>query len=157
MFTEIGYRKGRSPAQRVVAKAERIEGTENPRYAVTSLSPEEWKLRELYEQLYCARVEMENRIKEQRSLFAARMSAETMHANQLRLYLSAAAYVLLEAMRRLALAGTGMARAQVKTIRLRLLKIGARIWFSERHVLMSTSSGYAWQGLLSQAWVALRC
>lgn len=159
MFTEFGYRtrKSWSRARRVVAKAERIEGKENPRYVVTSLSAAEWRPRELYEQLYCARGEMENRIKEQMSLFAGRMSAETMRANQLRLYLSAMAYVLLEAMRRLALAGTEMARAQVQTIRLRLLKIGARIRFSARRVMVSMSSGYPWQGLFAHAWAAMRC
>jgi hypothetical protein len=159
VFTEFGYRTRTSwsRARRVVAKAERIEGKENPRYVVTSLSAAEWKPRQLYEQLYCARGEMENRIKEQMSLFAARMSAETMCANQLRLYLSAMAYVLVEAFRRLALTGTGMARAQVQTIRLRLLKIGARIRFSVRRVLVSMSSGYPWQGLFAHAWAALRC
>lgn len=159
VFTEFGYRtrKSWSRRRRVVAKAEQIEGKENPRYVVTSLNAAEWKPRELYEQLYCARGEMENRIKEQMSLFAGRMSAETMRANQLRLYLSAMAYVLVEAFRRLALTGTEMARAQVQTIRLRLLKIGARIRFSVRRVLVSMSSGYAWQGLFAHAWAAMRC
>jgi len=141
----------------VVAKAEQIGGKENPRYLVTSLQADECRPRELYEQLYCARSEMENRIKEQMSLFADRMSAETKRANQLRLYLSAAAYVLMEALRRLALAGTEMARAQVQTIRLRLLKIGAHIRFSTRRVLVSMSSGYAWPELFGRVWSALRC
>jgi len=159
VFTEFGYRtrKSWSRVRRVVAKAEQIEGKQTPRYVVTSLTAAEWKPPELYERLYCARGEMENRIKEQMSLFAGRMSAETMRANQLRLYLSAAAYVLMEAMRRLALAGTEMARAQVHTIRLRLLKIGARIRFSARRVVVSMSSGYAWQWLFAHAWAALRC
>jgi hypothetical protein len=100
---------------------------------------------------------MENRIKEQMSLFADRMSAETMRANQLRLYLSAAAYMLLEALRRLALTGTAMAEAQVRTIRLRLLKIGARIRFGARRVLVSMSSGYPLQDLFGQVWAARRC
>jgi hypothetical protein len=159
VFTEFGYRtrKSWSRRRRVVAKAEQIEGKENPRYVVTSLSAAERKPCQLYEQLYCARGEMENRIKEQMSLFAGRMSAETMRANQLRLYLSAMAYVLVEAFRRLALGGTEMARAQAPTIRLRLLKIGARIRFSARRVLVSMSSGYAWQRLFAQAWAAMRC
>jgi DDE family transposase len=159
VFTEFGYRtrKSWSRKRRVVAKAERIEGKENPRYVVTSLSAAERKPRELHEQLYCARGEMENRIKEQMNLVAGRMSAETMRANQLRLYLSAMAYVLMEALRRLALTGTGMARAQVQTIRLRMLKIGTRIRFSVRRVLVSMSSSYAWQGLLAHAWAAMRC
>jgi hypothetical protein len=100
---------------------------------------------------------MENRIKEQLSLFADRMSAETMRANQLRLYLSAAADVLVETLRRLALAGTTMARAQAQTIRVRLLKIGAQIRGSVRRIRLSLSSGYPWQKLFAQAWAALRC
>jgi len=159
VFTEFRYRthKTWSRARRVIAKAERIEGKENPRYVVTSLPVEQWQPRQLYEDLYCARGEMENRIKEQMSLFADRMSAETMRANQLRLYLSAAAYVLVDALRRLALKGTAMAEAQVDTIRLRLLRIGARISFSARRVVVSMSSGYPWQALFGQAWAALRC
>ena len=84
-------------------------------------------------------------------------TAETMRADQLRLYLSAAAYVLVDALRRLALKGTAMAEAQVDTIRLRLLRIGARISFSARRVVVSMSSGYPWQALFGQAWAALRC
>jgi hypothetical protein len=98
---------------------------------------------------------MENRIKEQMLLFADRMSAETMRANQLRLYLSAAAYVLVEALRRLALKGTEMAQAQVNTIRLRLLKIGAQIRFTARRVVVCMSSGYPWQDLFGHAYKAL--
>jgi hypothetical protein len=159
VYTEFRYRtlKSWSRQRRVIAKAEQIEGKENPRYVVTSLKGQQWRPRELYEQLYCARGEMENRIKEQLSLFADRMSAETMRANQLRLYLSAAAYVLVETLRRLALAGTTMARAQVQTIRLRLLKIGAQIRGSVRRVRLSLSSGYPWQKLFVHAWAALRC
>lgn len=158
-YTEFRYRtlKSWSRRRRVVAKAEQIEGKENPRYLVTSLKGDEWRARELYEQLYCPRGEMENRIKEQLSLFADRMSAETMRANQLRLYLSAAAYVLVETLRRLALAGTTMARAQAQTIRLRLLKIGAQIRCSVRRVRLSLSTGYPWQKLFAHAWAALRC
>ena len=158
-YTEFRYRtlKSWSRRRRVVAKAEQIEGKENPRYVVTSLPGNQWRPRELYEQLYCARGEMENRIKEQLSLFADRMSAETMRANQLRLYLSAAAYVLVETLRRLALTGTTMARAQAQTIRLRLLKIGAQIRGSVRRVRLSLSSGYPWQKLFVHAWAALRC
>jgi len=159
VFTEFRYRtrKSWSRARRVIAKAEQIAGKENPRYVVTSLPVQQWQPRQLYEDLYCARGEMENRIKEQMSLFAGRMSAETMRANQLRLYLSAAAYVLVEALRRLALRGTAMAQAQVHTIRLRLLKIGARIHFSARRVLVSMSSGYPWKQVFGQVWAALRC
>jgi len=93
VYTEFRYRtrESWSRARRVIAKAEQIEGKENPRYVLTSLSASAWRPCALYEQLYCARGEMENRIKEQMLLFADRMSAETMRANQLRLYLSAAA------------------------------------------------------------------
>jgi len=157
VYTEFRYRtrKSWSRARRVIAKAEQIEGKENPRYVVTSLAVSAHRPRPLYEDLYCARGEMENRIKEQMLLFADRMSAETMRANQLRLYLSAAAYVLVEALRRLALKGTEMAEAQVNTIRLRLLKIGAQIRFTARRVVVSMSSGYPWQGLFGHAWQSL--
>jgi hypothetical protein len=158
VFTEFCHRtrKSWSRARRVIAKAEQIEGKENPRYVVTSLAASACRPRALYEDLYCARGEMENRIKEQMLLFADRMSAETMRANQLRLYLSAAAYVLVEALRRLALKGTAMAQAQVNTIRLRLLKIGARVRCTARRVSISMASGYPWRGLFVCAWKALR-
>jgi hypothetical protein len=157
VYTEFRYRthKSWSRARRVIAKAEQIEGKENPRYVVTSLAVSAHRPRALYEDLYCARGEMENRIKEQMLLFADRMSAETMRANQLRLYLSAAAYVLVEALRRLALKGTEMAQAQVNTIRLRLLKIGAQIRFTARRVVVCMSSGYPWQDLFGHAYKAL--
>jgi hypothetical protein len=113
--------------RRVVAKAEHIDGKENPRFVVTSLSSERWAGQALYEELYCERGNMENRIKEQFSLFADRVSAETIRANQLRLYLSAVAYILVSGLRRLGLKGTELAQAQVSTIRTKLLKIGAQI------------------------------
>ena len=144
-----------SRARRVVAKAEQIEGKENPRFVVTSLAASAFRPRALYEDLYCARGEMENRIKEQMLLFADRMSAETMRANQLRLYLSAAAYVLVEALRRMALKGTELAQAQVNTIRLRLLKIGARVRWTARRVSISMASAYPWQSLFAHTWKAL--
>jgi hypothetical protein len=158
VFTEFRYRTRQSwsRARRVVAKAEQIEGKENPRYVVTSLPVSAYRPRALYEDLYCARGEMENRIKEQMLLFADRMSAETMRANQLRLYLSAAAYILVEALRRLALKGTALAQAQVNTIRLQLLKIGARVRWTARRVSVSMASAYPWQGLFAHAWKALR-
>jgi hypothetical protein len=156
--TEFRYRtrESWSRARRVIAKAEQIEGKENPRYVVTSLPASLYRPRALYEDLYCARGEMENRIKEQMLLFADRMSAETMRANQLRLYLSAAAYVLVEALRRLALKGTELAQAQVNTIRLRLLKIGAQVRWTARRVSVSMSSAYPWQSLFARTWKALR-
>ena len=88
-----------------MAKAESLEKGENPRFVVTSLPAESWEAAALYEKTYCGRGKMENRIKEQLSLFADRMSTESMRANQLRLYFSSLAYVLVHALRRLALAG----------------------------------------------------
>jgi hypothetical protein len=141
----------------VVAKAEHIDGKENPRFVVTSLSAEQWAERGLYEDLYCARGDMENRIKEQFSLFADRVSAETMRANQLRLYLSTMAYVLVSALRRLGLKGTALAQAQVSTIRTKLLKVGAQIRVTVRKVWVSMASSYPWQQLYQQVWANLRC
>lgn len=143
--------------RRVVAKAEHIDGKENPRYLVTSLSAEEWAAQKLYEELYCARGDMENRIKEQFHLFADRVSTETMHANQLRLYLSAMAYLLVSGLRRLGLKATELAKAQVNTIRTRLFKIGALVKVSVRRVWVSLASSYPWRGTFQQAWANLRC
>ena len=160
VFTEFSYRTTTgswSRARRVVAKAEQLEGKENPRYVVTNLDADEWPARRLYEELYCERGEMENRIKEQLSLFAGRVSAETMRANQLRVYFAAAAYVLLHGLRRLGLKGTELARAQATTIRLRLLKIGAHIRITARKVWLSLASSYPLQPLFAQVWTALRC
>lgn len=158
VFTEFRYRTrdSWSRGRRVIAKAEQIEGKENPRFVVTSLAAAQYPPRELYEDLYCARGEMENRIKEQMLLFADRMSAETMRANQLRLYLSAAAYVLVETLRRVALRATAMAQAQVNTIRLRLLKIGAQVRLSVRRVTVSMASAHPSRAVFVQAWAALR-
>jgi hypothetical protein len=113
------------PADIDAAKAGRLNNKENPRYVATTLSSQEWPAQRLYEPLYCARGDMENRIKEQGPLFHDRLSAATMRSNQLRLYLSGMAYVLVHGLRRLALAGTEWANAQVATLRTRLLKIGA--------------------------------
>ncbi len=159
VFTELRYRTRNSwsRSRRVVAKAEYLEKGENPRYAVTSLPAGEWPARELYEQCYCARGEMENRIKEQFSLFSDRMSTETMRANQLRLYFSSLAYVLVHALRRLALAGTEWARAQVDTIRLRLLKIAAQVRVTARRIWIRYSRSYPWKHQFAAAWAALRC
>jgi hypothetical protein len=159
VFTEFFYRTRNSwsRSRRVVAKAEQIEGKENPRYVVTSLGKSQWLARALYEQLYCARGEMENRIKEQLSLFSDRLSTETMRANQLRLYFSSLAYVLLDALRRIALCGTEWAQAQVGTIRLRLLKIAAQVRVSARRIRLCYSSSYPWKPLFAAAWSALRC
>jgi hypothetical protein len=117
-----------------VAKAEHIDGKENPRFVVTSLTSEARAAQALYEKLYCARGDMENRIKEQFSLFADRVSTETMRANQMRLYLSTMAYILISGLRRLGLKATQLAEAQVSTIRTKLLKIGAQIRVTVRKV-----------------------
>jgi len=136
--------------RRVVAKAECLDGKENPRYVVTSLSADTFPAQRLYEELYCARGDMENRIKEQFSLFADRVSAETMRANQLRMYFSAFAYVLLSGLRRLGLRATDLATAQVATIRTRLLKIGATIRITVRRIALSLAAGCPWSGVFAQ-------
>lgn len=146
-----------SRRRRVVAKAEHIDGKSNPRFVVTSLEAEAWGTRQLYEDLYCARGDMENRIKEQFALFADRVSAATMRANQLRLYLSVMAYSLVCGLRRLGLQATQLAHAQVGTIRLRLLKIGAQIRVTVRKVWVQMSSSFPLQDLFSQALQQLRC
>jgi hypothetical protein len=144
VFAELRYQtqKTWSRERRVVAKAEHLGKGANPRFVVTSLSAEDRAAQPLYEQDYCGRGEMENRIKEQQlHLFADRTSAHTMRANQIRLYFSSIAYVLLEALRRLGLAGTAMAEAQCQTIRLKLLKIGALVRVTVRKVWVKFSSG----------------
>jgi len=115
------------------------------------LSAEPFPAQRLYEELYCARGDMENRIKEQFSLFADRVSAETMRANQLRMYFSAFAYVLVCGLRRLGLRATDLATAQVATIRTRLLKIGATIRITVRRIALSLAAGYPWSGVFAQA------
>lgn len=158
VFTEFTYRthKTWTRDRRVVAKAEHIDGKENPRFVVTSLSPEQWPAQLLYEELYCARGDMENRIKEQFSLFADRVSAETLRANQFRLYLSVMAFVLVCALRRVGLAGTELAEAQVATIRNKLLKIGVQVRVTTRNIWMALSSSYAEQAIFARVWAQLR-
>jgi hypothetical protein len=159
VFAELRYRTRTSwsRSRRVVAKAEYLEKGENPRYVVTSLPAWEWPARELYEQCYCARGEMENRIKEQFQLFSDRLSTETMRANQLRLYFSSLAYVLVAALRRLGLRGTEWATAQVDTLRLRLLKIAAQVRVTARRIWIRYSRSYPWKHQFAAAWAALRC
>ena len=159
VFTEFEYQTKKSWARerRVVAKAEYLDKGENPRFVVTSLSADTWAARDLYEKFYCARGEMENRIKEQMCLFAYRLSTEEMKGNQLRLYLSALAYTLVEALRRLALKGTEWAEAQVDTIRLKLFKIGALVRISARRVWLEMNSFYPWKHIYAWAFDALRC
>jgi hypothetical protein len=163
VFSEFPYKTrktkkgGWDRERRVAAKAEHIDGKENPRFVVTSLTSEQWAAQALYEKLYCGRGDMENRIKEQFSLFADRVSTATMRANQMRLYLSAMAYVLVSGLRRLGLKATELAEAQVSTIRTKLLKIGAQIRVTVRKVWVSMASSYPWQELYQQVWANLRC
>jgi hypothetical protein len=158
VFKEFAYqtRESWSRARRVVAKAEHLEKGSNPRFVVTSLSPQAWEARALYEELYCARGEMENRIKEQLSLFADRTSTAFLRSNQVRLYFSSVAYLLMEALRRLGLAGTELAQAQGDTLRLKLLKIGAQIRVTVRRVWISLAEGYAYAAVFAQVYTQLR-
>jgi hypothetical protein len=132
-----------SRRRRVVGKAEWTRGEANPRFVVTSLKPTECDARSLYERVYCARGDMENRVKEcQLDLFAGRTSAASMRANQLRLWFASMAYVLLCALRRIGLAHTEFAEATCGTMRLRLLKIGALVRISVRRVKIAMASAY---------------
>jgi hypothetical protein len=142
--------------RRVVAKAEHINGKANPRFVVTSLDAARWAKQQLYEGLYCGRGDMENRIKEQFVLFADRVSVSTMRGNQLRIYLSVIAYTLMNGLRRLGLQATTMATAQVGTIRLKVLKIGALIQVTVRKVWVRMASSYPYPALFSQVLRQLR-
>lgn len=146
VFAEFSYATETTWSQqrRVIAKAEHLNKGANPRFVVTSWSVQRMAARELYEKVYCARGECpESRIKEQQlDLFADRTSTGKMWANQLRLYFSSIAYVLLQTLRRTALAGTELATAQCGTIRLKLLKIGAQVRVTVRKVWISLASGY---------------
>ena len=159
VFAEFDYRthKSWSRPRRVVAKAEYLDKGENPRFVVTSLTSDKWAAQDLYEKFYCARGEMENRIKEQMCLFADRLSTDEMRGNQLRLYFSALAYTLVAALRRLGLKGTEWAEAQVDTIRRKLFKIGALVCVSVRRVVLQMSSAYPWKHIYAAAFQALRC
>lgn len=159
VFTEFQYKthKSWSNVRRVVAKAEYLDKGENPRFVVTSLAADPWPAQQLYEKFYCARGEMENRIKQQMCLFADRLSTDEMKGNQLRLYFSALAYTLVEALRRLALKGTEWAQSQVDTIRLKLFKIGTLVRISTRRIVLQMSSTYPWKDLYARAFQALRC
>ena len=143
--------KSWSRKRRVVAKAEYLDKGSNPRFIVTSINKQRMVARTVYENLYCGRGDMENRIKEQQLwLFADRTSAGKMRANQLRLYFSSVAYLLMQALRRLGLKGTTMATAQCNTIRLKLFKIGAQVKISVRKVWISLASGYPYLDLFHQ-------
>src|SRR5436190_5028029 len=140
-----------SRERRVIAKAEWMEKGANPRFVVTSLPLERMDARAIYEDFYCARGDMENRIKEQQlDMFADRTSAATMRANQLRLYLSSAAYIVMHGLRRLGLKDTDLAHAQCQTIRLKLLKIGAQIRVTVRNIWISLAGGYPYANIFTE-------
>jgi len=158
VFTEFRYRTRESwtRARRVIGKAEYLDKGENPRFVVTCWGPEVMEGRRVYEEFYCARGDMENRIKEQQlGLFADRTSTSWMRSNQIRLYFSSLAYCLMQALRRLGLAGTEMAQAQCQTIRLRLLKIGARVRVTVRKVWISLAAGHPAAHLFEQVYQRL--
>ncbi len=164
VFKEFVYqtRESWTRARRVIAKAEHLEKGANPRFVVTSLWAEQWEARRVYENLYCARGEMENRIKEQLMLSADRTSTAFLRSNQNRLYFSSVAYLLMEALRRLGLKQTDLAQAQASTIRLKRLKIGALIRITVRKVWASLAGGYPyaklWAHVLAQLQaIPLRC
>jgi hypothetical protein len=158
VFTEFSYRthKSWSRERRVIGKAEHLEKGSNPRFVVTSLPAEKFTPQELYEQEYCARGNMENRIKEQQlCLFADRTSCQTLRANQLRLAFSTVAYILMRALREFGLNGTALETAQADTIRLRLLKIGAVVRVTVRKVWIALSEAYPWRELFGQVYQQL--
>ncbi len=155
-----------SRSRRVIGKAEHLAKGANPRFVVTSLSAEAFDAKSLYEEQYCARGEMENRIKEQQMcLFADRASASTMRANELRLWFASIGYTLMNALRRLGLKNTKMARARCDTIRLKLLKIGARVRVTFRKVWVSMTESCPYQHIFRQVYdnlvglrpILLRC
>jgi hypothetical protein len=140
------HKEAWSRARRVVGKAEVTQGEANPRFVVTSLTDAAWQARRLYEELYCARGEMENRIKEcQLDLFADRTSSATMRANQLRLWFASMAYVLTCALRRIGLKDTQFEKATCGTLRLKLLKIAALVRNSVRRVKIAMASAHPWR------------
>jgi hypothetical protein len=159
VFKDFTYRtqKSWSRERRVVGKAEHLAKGSNPRFVVTTLTAEEVDARTLYEERYCARGEMENRIKEQQMcLFADRTSCATMRANQLRLWMSSVAYMLLVALRQFGLQGTAMSHARCDTIRLKLLKIGALVRTTVRRVWISLSESCPYRRLFAQAFENLQ-
>ena len=152
-YRDFRYRtlKSWERTRRVVGKAEQLSKGENPRFVVTSLSKEQSAAQELYENLYCARGDMENRIKEQQlGLFVDRTSSTIFSANQLRLWFSSVAYVLLSELRRVGLKGTELARAQCSTIRTKLLKVGALVSLSARRIWVRCASGYPYQKIFAK-------
>lgn len=153
VFSDFWYqtRDSWSRRRRVIGKAEHGPKGANPRFVVTSLASEQIDPQPLYEQLYCARGEAENRIKEQQLyLFADRTSCGRMAANQLRLWFSSVAYWLVSELRRVGLAGTAFARAQCHTIRSKVLKIGGLIRLSVRRIYIALTSGFPWKQTFGQ-------
>jgi len=153
-FRDLRYRtkKSWSRERRVVAKAEQLGDKANPRFVVTSLDAASYPAQELYERLYCARGDMENRIKEQQlGMFADRTSTATMRGNQLRLWIASLAYTLAQALRRVGLRGTSLATAQVSTIRVRLLKLSGLVRISVRRIRVALSSAFPLQDVFAQA------
>lgn len=159
VFADFRYqtRDSWSRERRVVGKAEYLPKGANPRFVVTSLAAEEWDADVLYEKVYCARGEMENRIKEQQlMLFADRTSTAWLRSNPLRLWFSSLAYVLVQAVRRLGLAGTSLAKAQCASIRQWLLKIGALVRVTVRKVWVSLTSACPYREVFAQVYANLR-
>ena len=153
-FKDLRYRtkKSWSRSRRVVAKAEQLGDKSNPRFVVTSLAASADPAPELYERLYCARGDMENRIKEQQlGMFADRTSTATMRGNQLRLWIASLAYTLAQALRRIGLRGTSLATAQVSTIRVRLLKLSGLVRISVRRIRIALASAFPLQEDFAQA------
>ena len=159
VFHEFTYRTldSWSRGRRVIGKAEHSLRGANPRFIVTSFDAATWEAQALYEDVYCARGEMENRIKEQQlDLFADRVSCHWERGNQTRMYYSAIAYTLIDALRRIGLEGTTMARAQCGTIRLQLFKIGARIRSTARRIWIHLSEHHPWRDLFVAAFERIR-
>jgi hypothetical protein len=149
-------RKSWSRKRRVIGKAEWTQGKANPRFIVTSLTAGDGDGRHLYEDVYCARGEMENRIKEcQMDLFADRTSTGTMRANQLRLWFASMAFVLVNSLRRIALQATNLADATCGTIRRKLFKIGALVTISVRRIKLAMASGCPYKAVFATAYRAL--
>ncbi len=146
-----------SRKRRVIGKAEHLQKGSNPRFVVTSLSARQMGARYIYERTYCARGDMENRVKEQQlGLFADRTSTATMHANQLRLYFSSVAYMVLQTLRRIGLQGTALASAQCTTIRLKLLKVGAQVQVTVRRVWFRMAGGYPYADVFAHVYENLQ-
>ncbi len=155
LFTEFSYAaKTWSRERRIIGKAEHSTHGNNQRFIVTNLDDD--NAQRLYDEMYCSRGEMENRIKEQQlGLFSDKTSCHNWWPNQLRVLFSALAYILIEHIRGTALSGTQLARAQISTIRLKLFKIGAVVFRNTRHIRFSMSSFYPLKDLFVHVWKKL--